>query len=76
MNMLLLMVIFIIVFILLVVMFRKIFIKCLKVISYIMYLVMINKDLSLKIDDNNSDEFSLFVISFNYMIGVFKDNIV
>ncbi|HCV03670.1 MAG TPA: methyl-accepting chemotaxis protein, partial [Pseudoalteromonas sp.] len=75
MNTLLLTAIFITAFTLLAVMFRKIFIKRLKVISHTMHLATTNKDLSLKIDDNNNDELSSLATSFNHMIGAFKDNI-
>jgi methyl-accepting chemotaxis protein len=75
MNTLLLAAIFISAFSLLAVMFRKIFIKRLKVISHTMHLATTNKDLSLTVDDSNNDELSSLATSFNHMIGAFKDNI-
>ena len=75
MNTLLLAAIFISAFSLLAVMFRRIFIKRLKVISHTMHLATTNKDLSLTVDDSNNDELSSLATSFNHMIGAFKDNI-
>ncbi|MEC8225647.1 MAG: methyl-accepting chemotaxis protein, partial [Pseudomonadota bacterium] len=74
-NTLLLTTIFITAFSLLAVMFRKIFIKRLKVISHTMHLATTNKDLSLTVNDSNNDELSSLATSFNHMIGAFKDNI-
>ncbi|WP_405128338.1 methyl-accepting chemotaxis protein [Pseudoalteromonas sp. PB2-1] len=75
MNTLLLATIFITAFSLLAVMFRKVFIKRLKMISHTMHLATTNKDLSLKVNDDNNDELSSLATSFNHMIGAFKDNI-
>ncbi len=67
--------IFITAFSLLAIVFRKIFIKRLKVISHTMYLATTNEDLSLSVVDNNNDELSSLANSFNRMIGTFKENI-
>ena len=62
-------------FISLAMLFRKIFIKRLNSISHTMHLATRNKDLSLKIDDENNDELSSLAASFNEMIASFKENI-
>ncbi|WP_065978267.1 methyl-accepting chemotaxis protein [Pseudoalteromonas lipolytica] len=75
MNTILLSTIFIAAFMLLAMLFRKIFIKRLKIISHTMHLATTNKDLSLNINDDHNDELSSLATSFNHMISAFKDNI-
>ncbi|SFC50409.1 methyl-accepting chemotaxis protein [Pseudoalteromonas denitrificans] len=68
-------VIFIIAFVGLGFLFRKLFIKRLKILGKTMRLVAQNNDLSLTINDETNDELGRLAKNFNIMLNSFKQNI-
>ena len=67
--------IFILAFVLLGVLFRKLFIKRLKILGKSMRLASQNKDLSLVINDSSKDELGRLAGNFNTMMASFKHSI-
>ncbi len=67
--------IFLLTFVFLGVLFRKLFIKRLKVLGRTMRIATQNKDLSLTIKDSTNDELGRLAVNFNKMMAAFKENI-